>query len=121
MKNANHISTYSWIPKQIRTSIKLMTGTDYYEQKCLKYQEVGQFHSRAELYFAALLESNPNVLSYVPQPMRFRIGSTFYIPDFYVCSRSRETIYELKSRGKFDEKKKNSLWDIVVRAILDLK
>ncbi len=92
----------SWVPRQIPTSLKLLKATDFYEQRCLKFAGCGQFHSRAELIHAALLEGNPKVRRYTPQPFRFRVGSKCYIPDCYV-ETERKIVRELKPRGSFDE------------------
>jgi len=69
-----------------------------------KIPGIGQFHCRAELLHAALLEGNPAVRSYVPQPLRIRLGSSYYIPDCFV-SGEQESIRELKPRGEFDEER----------------
>jgi len=102
MKNIQKCSIDSWVPRQIKTSLKLLKSTDYYEQAGLKFSGVGQFHSRAELLHAALLEGDPKVKRYTPQPFRFRIGSKWYIPDCYV-ELDKKIIRELKPNGRFDE------------------
>ena len=106
-----HISTKSWILRQHPTSIGLRKHTDCYDQKCLKFKGTGVFHSRAELLHAALLEGDPSVSVYIPQPLRFRIGSRNYIPDCYLRRGNDRIIRELKARGEFDKEWQKLLED----------
>lgn len=97
------IKAQSWVPTQIPTSKNLTQSSNYFEQECLKFPGVGQFHTYVELLHAALLEARNTVIRYVPQPLRFRIGSKFYIPDVYVEMRTGVQVIELKPRGEFSE------------------
>jgi hypothetical protein len=92
----------SLTPIQHPTQLGLRKSCDYYEQRMLKYDDVCAFHSRAELYHAALLEGDPSVDYYVPQPYRFRIGKRIYVPDCYVVRNGQQFTLELKPRGEFN-------------------
>jgi len=90
-------------PRQRRTRPGFKRSTDCYERMMLKHPYRSVFHSRAELYFAALLEANPCVEHYVPQPFHLRISGKPYIPDCYRLYQGRKEIIELKPRGEFDD------------------
>ena len=103
VRNFTHVQVESWSPQQIPSSLKLLKSTNFYEQKFLKFPSIGQFHSLAELYFAALLESKRDVTTFVPQPFRFRIGSRFFIPDFFYVENGQKTIVELKAPSGLED------------------
>ena len=68
----------------------------------LKHPHISEFHSHAEHLFAGLLEGDPDVTTYVPQPFALQIGKRRYKPDFYVLDSQRRRVLELKPRGEFD-------------------
>ncbi len=104
MPHRYKIRASSWTPVQQRSAWRIKRQVDCYFQKGLKWPETAIFHSRAEILFAGLLETDPTVTSYCPQPMTFRIGSnTSYTPDFYVNRHGAKEIYELKPRGEFEK------------------
>ncbi len=88
----------SWTPRQHGTTPGFKKKADYYRQRLLKYPGIGEFHSRYELYYAALLEGDPQVTHYVPQAHKMRFGkSKPYYPDFHVMyTDGRHDIVELK-------------------------
>ena len=91
------------IPEQQTTSLKLLKSADCYLQKFLKFPEIGVFHSYAELLHAALLESKPGVINFVPQPFKLRVGNRTYIPDCYYIKNGQRYIVEIKPRGEFNQ------------------
>lgn len=94
------------IDQQFKTAMKLKVAADIYFQKFKKFPKVGIFHSYAELLFAALLEADPEVSDFTPQPMQVRVKSKRYIPDFHYIKNNKSYIAELKPRGEFNEEKK---------------
>jgi hypothetical protein len=57
-----------------------------------------EFHSHAEYLYAALLEADPEVTTYVPQPFLLRVGAKRYTPDFYVLRHKKAPqVIELKA------------------------
>ncbi len=91
--------------QQIKTASNLLRSADCYLQTFIKFPEVGIFHSRAELLHAALLEADPEVISFVPQPFKLMVNGSRYIPDCYVAYKNKREVIELKPRGEFDEAK----------------
>ncbi|NKI17981.1 hypothetical protein HCU74_11255 [Spongiibacter sp. KMU-166] len=92
----------SLVPCQVPTPKKLRVATDCYEQHFVKFPFVATLHSYSEYLYAGLLEGDPKVGSFVPQPFRLRVGRRKYIPDFYVVSGQHRIVIELKARGEFD-------------------
>ncbi|MEE8058418.1 MAG: hypothetical protein V3T17_11375 [Pseudomonadales bacterium] len=90
-------------PRQRHTRAGFKRSIDCYERCMLKHPARSVFHSRAELYHAALLESDPTVTSYVPQPFSLSISGKMYIPDCYVVQSGKRRVIELKPRGEFDD------------------
>ncbi|GAB1266563.1 hypothetical protein NBRC116493_35380 [Aurantivibrio infirmus] len=90
----------SWVPRQHSTPRALRTKVDFYLQRCIKFPEVAAFHSRAELLHAALLESDPAVTSFIPQPLRFHLGSKIYVPDCYFVKNNQRVLREIKAPGQ---------------------
>lgn len=73
-------------PHQQPTTRQFKIATDFYAQFMLKHPALSEFHSRAEHLFAGLLEGDPTVTSYVPQPFMLRVGKRRYKPDCYVVT-----------------------------------
>ena len=90
------------IPRQRLDAKRLKRRTDWYERVMIKHPTRSLFHSLAELYHAALLEANADVISYVPQPYSLLIGSRRYIPDCFVFKNDERVVIELKPRGEMD-------------------
>jgi hypothetical protein len=89
-------------PAQQPTRLKLTKGTDYYEQRCVKYPGRASFHCYTEYIHALLLEAEPEVTSFVPQPYQMVVNRKPYIPDVYLVRSGRIEILELKPRGELD-------------------
>ncbi len=60
-------------------------------QQMVKHAEcVSEFHSENELLYAGILESDPCVVRYVPQPFEIKIPGRDkpYVPDFYISYKN---------------------------------
>jgi len=90
------------VPVQQPTRLKLTKKTDYYEQRCVKYPGRASFHCYTEFIHALLLEADPEVTSFVPQPYQMLVNRKPYIPDVYVVRNGQIDILELKPRAEFD-------------------
>lgn len=91
-------------PRQQATSRKLRIAADFRQQVMIKHPLLSHFHSRAEYLYAGLLEGDPRVSSYIPQPFRLRVGRHWYIPNCYVVAEHQpRLVVEIKPRGEFDE------------------
>ncbi|WP_444993909.1 hypothetical protein [Aliikangiella sp. IMCC44359] len=95
--------TDNLIPTQQLSARKLLRKADCYQQKFIKFPHIGIFHSYAELLHAALLESDNEVKSFVPQPFLFRIGKRRYPPDCYYVKNGERFIIELKPGGELPD------------------
>lgn len=90
-------------PAQQPTPRALKTSANFFEQWMLKYPGRAEFHARAELLYAGLLEGDPAVSSYVPHPYRLRVGKHRYTPDCYVVTDGApRRVVELKPDGQMD-------------------
>lgn len=90
-------------PQQQHSNLRIKRSSDFRSQRMIKCAEICHFHSLAEYYFSALLEGDPQVQIYVPQPFRLYIDRKSYIPDIYYVRDSQAFVGELKARGVFDE------------------
>lgn len=90
-------------PRQRPTSPRFKTAADFSQQAMLKHPHLSDFHSPAEHLHAGLLEADPTVISYVPQPYALRVGQRRYTPDCYVVrdGQPREVL-ELKPGGHLE-------------------
>jgi hypothetical protein len=93
--------------QQNKTSMKLKVAADVYLQMFIKFNSIAIFHSYFELLYAALLESDPEVECFTPQPMKIMVKGKRYIPDFHYIKNNQSLIVELKPRGEFDDEKKS--------------
>jgi len=82
---------------------------DYRMAQMLKHRAPSEFHSIAEYYHALLLEGDPAVTRYVPQPFQLTIGKRRYVPDCYVVRDGNVDVVELRPRAEFDEKRRQAL------------
>lgn len=73
-------------PHQQPTPRRLKTAADFRLQWMQKHPHLSEFHSRAEHLHAGLLEGEPAVHAYVPQPFRLRLRGKPYTPDCYVAA-----------------------------------
>lgn len=96
----------SLIPCQQPTRLGLKKACSLHTQVMIKHPHLSFFHSYAELLYAGLLEGDPTVISYTPQPYKLWLKRKPYIPDVYIArSDSLPTVVELKPRGEMDEHK----------------
>lgn len=97
------------LPKQRITPISFQTHCDFRRQVMLKHPYLSDFHSYAEFLHAGLLEGNPDVTSYVPQPYLLYVSGQKYTPDCYVMANGNITVIELKPRGEFEDRLRTPL------------
>jgi hypothetical protein len=97
------------IPRQQATSIKTLRSADCYLQFFLKFAQLATFHSFAEYLFSAILESDPRVHSFVPQPYLLQVGRRRYTPDIFYIKSGVKYVAELKPRGEFSDSLKRPL------------
>lgn len=91
-------------PHQQKTAPNFKTTCDFRHQCMLKHPFLSDFHCRAEHLHAGLLEGDPAVTSYVPQPFRLRIRRRRYTPDCYVVSDNHpRRVQELRPGGEMPE------------------
>lgn len=94
----------SLIPKQqVTTASKILRSADSYLQRFIKFKEIAICHSYCEYLHLALLESDPKVNSFTPQPFSMRVGKRRYIPDCYYVKLGQRYTVEIKPRGEFRE------------------
>ncbi len=93
--------------QQTKTAMKLKVAADVYLQMFMKFKAVGIFHSYFELLYAALLESDPEIECFTPQPIQIKIKGKRYIPDFHFIKNNVSFIAELKPNGEFDNEKQS--------------
>lgn len=89
-------------PAQHRADRRFRIAADVRLQRMLKHPHISEFHSHAEHLYAGLLEGNPAVTAYVPQPFALYVGKRRYKPDFYVVDGNERRVMELKPRGEFN-------------------
>lgn len=95
------VTVDSLVPIQHPAGKKFQTACfEFRQQRMLKHPYLSEFHSRAEHFHAGLLEGDPSVLSYVPQPFELRIGKRRYKPDCYIVQNGRRRVVELKPKGE---------------------
>ncbi|TNE95039.1 MAG: hypothetical protein EP324_00785 [Gammaproteobacteria bacterium] len=91
-------------PHQQPTQPNFKTACDFRQQVMLKHPFLSDFHSRAEHLHAGLLEGDPAVSSYIPQPFRLRVRQCHYTPDCYVVADNRpRQVIELKPHGEMKD------------------
>jgi len=116
MRTGNHSLSNRLIDKAAEparqntmSAFKVRKAADCYLQMFLKYPSVGVFHSYSELLHAALLESNPDITNFTPQPKGFVINGKRYIPDCFYLQNKKRYFVEIKPRGKFTKAKEMPL------------
>ncbi len=104
IKSIHGVSSDNFLPtQQIKSASKILRSADCYQQRFIKFPDVGIFHSYAELLHAALLEADPEASNFIPQPLSLSIGRRKYVPDCYYVKSGRRYVVELKPRGEFDD------------------
>jgi hypothetical protein len=91
------------VPAQLPTPRSIKMSNNFFAMQTMKHCEaVSEFHSRSELYFGALLESDVAVQCYVPQPFRITLPSgRKYQPDFWVKRiTGQEIVYEVTTPAR---------------------
>lgn len=93
--------------QQTRIAKKILRSADTYQQSFIKFtKEIGIFHCYQELLHAALLESDPEVTSFTPQPYSLYVGQRRYIPDCFYVKSGKKYVVEIKPRGEFKDELK---------------
>ncbi len=108
-------------PRQRATRQSMRIATEFSVQWMLKHPYRSEFHCRAEHLYAGLLEGDPDVLSYVPQPFTFQVGRARYTPDFFVQAKDRSFVVELKPGGNADAKLTEPTADYLKRYDIDFE
>ena len=91
-------------PEQQHTSVGFLRSIDYHKRRMLKHPKHSAFHSKSEFWHALLLEANPDVLRYTPQPFAMKIKNRRYIPDiYYESQRYGRFVGEIKPKGQFNQ------------------
>jgi len=94
-------------PCQRATNPRFKIACDFRQQVMLKHPYLSEFHSRHEHLHAGLLEANPDVLAYTPQPFQLYVHHARYTPDVYVVMRNGKVrVIEIKPHGEMDEAKR---------------
>ncbi len=94
------VSAGSLTPCQRKTQWGFRVATDFRVAQMLKHPTPCEFHSIAEYCHALLLEGDPSVSRYVPQPFLLTIGRgrhhRRYTPDCYVVRDEKVDVVELR-------------------------
>ncbi len=106
ISKAKLVSAASLTPIQRPTPKALEVASDFRQQYMLKHAPLSCFHSLAEYLYAGLLEGNPSVNAYVPQPFLLRIFGEHYTPDCYFNRNGEHFVVELKPKGEFPDAKR---------------
>jgi hypothetical protein len=97
-------------PLQQGTPLRFQKACDYHERWMMKYNaSVACFHSLPELLHAAILEGDPSVETYVPQPFRLFVGNRRYTPDCYYRKAGKSYVVEIKPHGDFNNARRVAL------------
>ncbi|WP_417215331.1 TnsA endonuclease N-terminal domain-containing protein [Alcanivorax sp.] len=77
------------VPQQHNAGKQFQIATNLSHQQFPKHAaDSSECHSPAEYLYCCLLEADPEVTHFVPQPFRLWVGNRRYTPDFYVRRRS---------------------------------
>lgn len=111
IEKAPGVFANSLTPCQCKTERDFRVQTDFRVAQLLKHPTPCEFHSLAEYYHALLLEGDPSVSRYVPQPFMLLIGrrQRRYTPDCYVVRGGQVDVVELRPRAEFDEPRRQTL------------
>lgn len=105
------VSGNALTPYQHPTEGGFRVATDFRVAQMLKHPTPCEFHSIAEYFHALLLEGDPLVSRYVPQPFLLHIGKRQrrYKPDCYVVRNGLVDVVELRPRAEFDDRRRQIL------------
>ncbi|MDX1474266.1 MAG: TnsA endonuclease N-terminal domain-containing protein [Reinekea sp.] len=90
-------------PRQHIAKRGFQKSVNWFEQQFHKHKDVCVFHSLWELYYGVLLEIDPKVTAFVPQPFLFQIGKFRYTPDFHLERQGHIYIVEIKRDQELNE------------------
>ena len=94
----------SMVPRQRHTPPKFQRQCDFRMVWALKHPAAkSEFHSLPEYLHAGLLEGDPSVSGFVPQPYLYRVNGQYYTPDCYVERNGKRLVLEIKPEGEFDD------------------
>ncbi|MBB3060057.1 hypothetical protein [Microbulbifer rhizosphaerae] len=93
----------SLIPNQQPTKVDILKRADCYQQYCLKFDDVAVLHSYPMYLHTLLLESDPDVISFVPRPYRLRVGRRDYVPACYVARTGGRDVIDISPHGEMAE------------------
>lgn len=98
------------VPRQRHTPPRLQRAYDFRSFWALKHSEQrSEFHSFAEYLHAGLLEGDPAVTCFVPQPFLLLVLGQYYTPDCYVLVNGHRLVIEVKPGGVMDDAMRISL------------
>ena len=105
---SNNVSSNSLLPiQQTSFASKILRSADSYQQRFIKFSDIGIFHSYSEFLHASILESDREISTFTPQPLSLLIkGRRRYVPDCYYVKSGKRYVIELKPLGEFDEELK---------------
>ena len=88
------------IPRQRHTPPAFQKACDFRMFWSPKHPAApSEFHSYAEYLHAGLLEMDPQVTAFVPQPFMVTIRGKRYTPDCYVARNGQRVVIEIKPNG----------------------
>jgi hypothetical protein len=97
----------SLVPRQHHTPASFQKTCDFYMFWAPKHSAAkSEFHSYEEYLYAGLLEGDPTVSAFVPQPFLYRIHGRYYTPDCYVVRNGQTLVIEIKPHGEFSDGKR---------------
>ncbi len=94
------------VPHQHSTQLNFKRATDFRVCCFIKHPGLSEFHSLSEYLHAGLLEADPTVTAFVPQPFQLTIRGRRYKPDCYVVRGGERLVLEIKPRGEFADDKR---------------
>ena len=90
------VSSSTAYPQQVDMKVKEIVPVNFFEKRLLKHKPRSHFETYSALLYAASLESNIEVMEYVPRPFKLRVGQLYFIPSFFVRSLQTNEIINLK-------------------------
>ena len=105
LESLAQVSAETLVPCQQPTPRGLLQQADCYQQRFIKYPGIVVCHSYAEFIYYILLEMDPKVSAFVPQPFKLKVRGYRkpYIPDCYVVRCGQPQVIEIKAGGSLDK------------------
>lgn len=104
IKRVQSVTSDTLFPvQQVRYASKILRSADCYQQRFIKFAGIGIFHSYSEFLHASLLEADPDISTFTPQPLSLLIKGRRYVPDCYYVKSGKRYVVELKPLGEFNE------------------